>query len=101
MQIMLKKTHTKTIKSLFDILRHLHIHQRQAELLLNRLMTECCNRARAFHHVVTLDHTCLKRARNVRETGKRYILRCPGRAVTLRDIFCRLDRETTWRSFNL
>ena len=35
MQIMLKKTQTKTIKSLFDILRHLHIYSRLPPLLLN------------------------------------------------------------------
>ena len=94
-QIMLKRTQPKTIKSLSDVPQHLRIQPRQAEVLLNRLMTECCNRVRAFHDGITVDHTCVKCSLNIRETVEHCILRCPGRATTRRHIFGRLERGTT------
>ena len=94
-QIMLKRTQPKTIKNLSDIPRHLRIQPRQAEVFLNRLMTECCNRMPAFHDGITVDHTCVKCSLNVRETVEHCILRCPGRATTRRHIFGRLERGTT------
>ena len=94
-QIMLKRTQPKTIKSLSDEPRHLRIQPRQAEVLLNRLMTNCCNRVEAFHDGITVDHMCVKCSLNVRETVEHCILRCSGRATTRRHVFGRLERGTT------
>ena len=83
---------------LSDVPRHLHIQPRQAEVLLNRLMTDCCNRVRAFHDGMTKDHMCVKWSLLVRETVEHCIPRCPGRAKTRRHVFGRLERGTTVES---